>query len=80
MKFLNNNKLSANSYFWRTTQQQEVDYIEEREGKIFAYEFKWSPKAKVKFPATFTNAYRPELLTVNSDNFESFLVLENEVI
>jgi len=80
MKFLNNNKLSASSYFWRTTQQQEVDYIEEREGKIYAYEFKWNPKAKVKFPATFTNAYSPELEVVNTDNFESFLVLKNEVI
>lgn len=39
----------ANRFFWRTQDQQAIDYIEERDGKMRAFEFKWSPKAKAKF-------------------------------
>lgn len=44
-------------YFWRTTQQQEIDYLEETDGAIDVYEFKWNPQSKFKFPLTFTNKY-----------------------
>jgi hypothetical protein len=40
-KFLGNNELDVKSWFWRTTQQQEIDYIEEYDAKLYAYEFKW---------------------------------------
>lgn len=79
IKFLNNNNIFASSYFWRTTQQQEVDYVEERDGKIFAYEFKWNKKSKAKFSSTFTKAYNPELMVVNADNFEAFLLPTNNL-
>lgn len=79
IKLLNNNNLYSNSFFWRTTQQQEIDYVEERDGKIFAYEFKWSKNAKAKFSSTFTKAYNPELMVVNPDNFEAFLFPNNNV-
>ena len=72
-KFLHYSGILANTYFWRTKQQQEIDYIEERSGKIYAYEFKWNPKVKVKFTKTFVNAYNPELKAVNKDNFEEFI-------
>lgn len=75
MKFLINNRISANTYFWRTTQQQEIDYIEERGGKIFAYEFKWSEKSKIKFSKTFTKAYTPETHAIHKKNFEKFLLI-----
>ena len=39
----------ANSYFWRTRAQQEIDYLEESDGQLSAYEFKWNPKAKARF-------------------------------
>lgn len=39
----------ARSYFWRTKQQQEIDYLEVLARKITAYEFKWNPKRKVNF-------------------------------
>jgi predicted AAA+ superfamily ATPase len=45
------------SYFWRTTQQQEIDYIEEVDGAIDAFEIKWNPLKKVRFSKTFLNAY-----------------------
>ncbi|MBE0654854.1 MAG: DUF4143 domain-containing protein, partial [Bacteroidales bacterium] len=71
-KFLIYNGISANSYFWRTTQQQEIDYIEERGGRFYAYEFKWNPNAKVKFSKTFTNAYDADVKVINRDNFHDF--------
>lgn len=63
------------SYFWRTAQQQEIDYIEERDGEIFAWEFKWNARKKTRFPITFLKAYNPviaEILT--SENFQSFIM------
>jgi len=76
-KYLEYNQVSANSYFWRTVQQQEIDYVEEREGNIYAYEFKWNPDAKAKYPKTFLNAYHPEIQTIHRNNFEEFLVIKS---
>lgn len=47
----------VNSYFWRTKQQQEIDYLEEGGGKLHAYEIKWNPKAKSTLTKTFSDAY-----------------------
>ena len=48
----------AKSYFWRTTQQQEIDYVEESDGQFTLFEMKWNPKkANAKFPAIFSNTY-----------------------
>lgn len=62
-KFLSYNKMYNKQYFWRTHAQQEIDYIEERKGKIFAYEIKWNPRAKVRFPKSFINAYPNHVLS-----------------
>lgn len=50
-------KSYGNMYFWRTYQQQEIDLIEEREGNLFAYEFKWSPNKGGKVPSNWTKTY-----------------------
>ncbi len=48
----------ANSYFWRSSQQQEIDYIEECDGQFSLFEMKWNPKrANARFPQTFLSAY-----------------------
>lgn len=60
MKALHYNGIDAQRYFWRTTQQQEVDYVEERDGKMYAFEFKWNDKLKPKFPKTFLQNYNIE--------------------
>jgi predicted AAA+ superfamily ATPase len=73
-KFLHYSGISANSYFWRTKQQQEIDYVEERGGKFYAYEFKWNPNVKPKFSKTFINSYQPDLQIVNKNNFEDFVM------
>lgn len=66
-------KIYANGYFWRTKQQQEIDYIEEVEGKLTAFEFKWNPNKKPLFSATFTNNYDADLQLINKVNFREFV-------
>lgn len=75
VKQLNYNKWSGRYYFWRTYQQQEIDWIEEVDGDFFAYEFKWKhKKASIKFPKTFTENYNPKkTLLVSPENIEDFL-------
>ena len=64
-----------NSYFWRTTQQQEIDYIEEYEGKLYAYEFKWNSGRNVKLSQTFSNAYPGcEFNIISRDNYIDFIM------
>jgi hypothetical protein len=76
MKYLHYKGTDMLRYFWRTTMQQEIDYIEEMSGQLSAFEFKWNVKAKAKFPKTFTNAYpQSETQVITSENFESFLGL-----
>ena len=48
----------AKSYFWRTTQQQEIDYIEEADGRFTVFEIKWNPRKKItSLPADFLKTY-----------------------
>ena len=63
------------SYFWRTEQQKEVDLIEELDGRLSAFEFKWDPDKKVKTPSQFTAAY-PEagFTSVSPKNAADFLL------
>ncbi len=75
MKFLRYNDMDANLYFWRTTQQQEIDLIEDYEGKLKAFEFKWGKHKKVRFPSTFTENYKgAETFAVSPENMEEFLL------
>ncbi len=75
IKFGHYNRIWANRYFWRTNDQKEIDYLEEREGKIFAYEIKWSPLKRVKPPKAFVNAYKnSEFEIINPGNFERFVM------
>lgn len=77
VKFLAYHQRNEKSYFWRTTQQQEVDYIEEQKGIYRAFEFKWNKKAKAKFPKTFTNNYKiSETTLITPGNFETFIFQE----
>lgn len=65
----------ASSWFWRNTNKQEIDYVEEKDGKLQAYELKWNPKRKVSAPLSFRNGYPDADFTViNRDNIEDFLL------
>jgi len=67
-------RIHANNYFWRTYDQQEIDLVEEREGKLFGYEFKYSPR-KTKIPVAWKNAYdEAEYKVISPQNFEEFIL------
>lgn len=64
----------AKGYFWRTSAKQEIDYIEETNGTITAFEFKWNPHRKATIPASFARTYPNVLFTViTRDNYWEFL-------
>jgi predicted AAA+ superfamily ATPase len=75
VKYLYYNGFYGSYYFWRTTQQQEIDYIEEQDGKFKVFEFKLSPKKQTKLSVTFKNAYlTDEYQTISMQNVEDFLM------
>lgn len=66
---------AANTYFWRTYDQKEIDYIEERGGRLYGFEFKWQGQMKSSTHQEFSQTYpNAELATITSDNFEAFLI------
>jgi predicted AAA+ superfamily ATPase len=74
MKIQHYKQLYSNNYFWRTYDKKEIDHIEERDGKLFAFEFKWGSK-KVKAPRLWKETYpESEYQMVNKDNFLEFLI------
>lgn len=60
LKFQNYSKMIVNNYFWRTYDQQEIDWVEESGGKLTGYEFKWNEnqKKKTKIPKSWTENYK----------------------
>lgn len=66
----------VNSYFWRTTTQQEIDYIEECDGQFSLFEMKWNPRrGSTKFPASFETAYNvKEKFVITPDNWIEHIV------
>lgn len=74
VKLLAYSRMNVNQYFWRTHAQQEIDYIEERNGQMSAYEFKWNPKAKARISQTFLKAYPgAESKIITPENMNEFL-------
>lgn len=66
--------IDVKTYFWRTTQQQEIDYIEESSGKISVFEFSFSENKKKKISKTFLNNYpAKETSIITSKNYNEFL-------
>lgn len=73
LKYQEYNRISANNYFWRTYEQQEIDWVEERDGYLFGYEFKWK-ESKVKIPSQWRKAYpNSSFEVINQNNFEKWL-------
>ncbi|MDE6340591.1 MAG: ATP-binding protein [Muribaculaceae bacterium] len=64
----------ARMYFWRTQAQQEIDYVEECDGQLSTFEFKWNPKTKASLPKVFTDVYPESTFEViTPENYEDFL-------
>lgn len=73
LKFLKYNKILAETYFWRTYDQQEIDWLEHENGQMRAYEFKWK-ESKAKLPKAFSTTYPEATFSViNQNNYLSFI-------
>ncbi len=66
----------ARMYFWRTKQKQEIDFVEEKNGKIFGFKFKWKAKPKIKLPETFAKTYSAETKVIDRNNFREFVIIK----
>ncbi len=74
-KYMHYNNVWANNYFWRTQDQQKIDYLEERDGKLYAYEIKWNKNKKVSLSKSFSNSYpEHEFAVVHPGNYEEFIM------
>lgn len=74
-KYLNNAAKHYNTYFWRNTQNKEIDYIEEYGGRLSTFEIKWNPKARAVFPRIFGTSYPDSTFTViTPENFQEYLL------
>jgi len=76
MKHISYNDSLAQCWFWRTQQQKEIDYLEEEDGVLRAYEFKWNDrKAEIRIPDAFAKAY-PEarFQVITPKNIDTFLL------
>ena len=68
------NSFYGKSYFWRTQLQQEVDYVEDIDGALHAYEFKWSKTKQPRLTETFAKNYPDHTFEVVSpDNYQDFV-------
>jgi len=76
IKYFNNFGIKNNYYYWRTTQKDEIDLIEENDGKIRAYEFKWTNPGNFKRHRNFIEAYKPAEYKLISRNMISELLVE----
>jgi predicted AAA+ superfamily ATPase len=63
----------SKGYFWRTVQQQEIDYVEEETNTVSGFEIKWNPQRRVKIPKTFVQTYNTEVKIITNENFREFI-------
>lgn len=64
----------ANNYFWRTWDQKEVDFLEQRDGGLFGFEFKWGNDKRSKNKRAFLTTYpQAKLSVINPENYLDFL-------
>ncbi len=74
MKHNSYSSFYGKSYFWRTQQQQEVDYLEDYDGVLHAYEFKWSPTKQTRLTDTFAKGYPDHTFAViTPENYQDFV-------
>lgn len=75
IKYQNYNDLLVYNYFWRTYDQQEVDWVEDRGGRLYGYQFKWNPNKKPRIPSAWQNGYpTAEYQVINPDNYAEWLL------
>ena len=74
MKYQRYHRILVNNYFWRTYDQQEIDWVEDRGGTLHGYEFKWSPKKNPKVPGAWAKQYPSATYEIiNPDNYSDWI-------
>ncbi len=74
IKYQNYHQKSVTNYFWRTYDQQELDWLEEQNGDLQGFEFKWNEKRKAKIPTAFAKAYpEAKFEVINTNNYLEFI-------
>lgn len=67
-------KIKARNYFWRTYDQQELDWLEEHADTLSGFEFKWNPNKKSKIPTAFAKAYpQADFKVITTGNYLDFI-------
>ena len=75
IKKQNYQKIITNNYFWRTYDQQELDWLEEKGNELAGFEFKWNENKKSKIPTAFGKAYPDATFEViNKQNYLDFIL------
>ena len=75
LKYQSYKRLHINNYFWRTHTQKEIDWVEEREASLTAYEFKWNQHTKAKPPAIWKKAYPNAIFDILTPaNYLDFII------
>ncbi|PPK84686.1 hypothetical protein CLV84_3848 [Neolewinella xylanilytica] len=74
LKYQSYTGMLSYNYFWRTYDQQEIDWIEDRGGQLYAYELKWNPKKQPQAPAAWAKAYpAASFEVINRDNLSDWI-------
>lgn len=74
VKYQNYEHILVHNYFWRTYQQQEIDWVEDRNGQLYAYEIKWNSTKKAKIPSAWKKNYpNAEFKLINPQNYLSWI-------
>lgn len=73
-KLLEYQRIHTSSCFWRTKFCQEVDYVEEYDGQVYGYGFKWNKHRQVSFPKSFKATYKADRKIVTRENFREFVL------
>lgn len=80
MKLRSYSSIVANTFFWRTYDQKEIDLVEEREGDLFGYEFKWATQKVVSSPKLWQQTYpKAKFFVINPDNYFEFITNTRKV-
>ena len=74
MKYREYHQIEANQYFWRTYDGSEVDLVEEREGRLYGYEFKWKPREYARVLAKWKEYKGSSYQIITPDKLKSFIL------
>ena len=79
IKFQQYSRMLVYNYFWRTYDQQEIDWVEDRGGELYAHEFKWNASGKrVKVPVAWRNTYQDAgFEIIHNENYLTWLKPKN---